>query len=190
MKCIAVNGCEDEEQKFCQCGPVGPSTSTGFPLYQEYGRTLHNTDTTRCGVAAVETIGPVYLAEISGAKIRGALCGYYTVFWNFGIMCAFMVSDYLPFDLYTGALIAVPTLFCITFFFMPESPYYYFIRNQSVNGKKSLKWLRHGEDIEVECKEIEEAVREDMKNDGSWKDLIATKKDRRALLIVLINLPS
>lgn len=30
MKCIAVNGCEDEEQKFCQCGPVGPSTSTGF----------------------------------------------------------------------------------------------------------------------------------------------------------------
>ncbi|XP_073979406.1 facilitated trehalose transporter Tret1-like [Rhodnius prolixus] len=137
-------------------------------------------------VAAVETIGPVYLAEISGAKIRGALCGYYTVFWNFGIMCAFMVSDYLPFDLYTGALIAVPTLFCITFFFMPESPYYYFIRNQSVNGKKSLKWLRHGEDIEVECKEIEEAVREDMKNDGSWKDLIATKKDRRALLIVLI----
>uniref|UniRef100_A0A224XKC8 Putative transporter major facilitator superfamily protein n=1 Tax=Panstrongylus lignarius TaxID=156445 RepID=A0A224XKC8_9HEMI len=88
--------------------------------------------------------------------------------------------------MYTLTLILLPILFCISFTFMPESPYYYFMKNKPDKARSSLIWLRYGEDIEVEYKQIEVAVQEDMKNVGNWKDLIATKKDRRALFIVQI----
>ncbi|XP_073979405.1 probable metabolite transport protein CsbC isoform X2 [Rhodnius prolixus] len=139
-------------------------------------------------LATVDVVSPVYIAEICGAKRRGTFGGFFNVFWNLGTLYAFINSDYLPFDEYTITLMLLPVLFCSTFVFMPESPYYYFMKNEPDKAKSSLQWVRCGEDIEVEYKEIEEAVREDMKNAGSWKDLIATKEDRRALYIVLIVL--
>ncbi|XP_073979401.1 uncharacterized protein [Rhodnius prolixus] len=137
-------------------------------------------------MAAIETVVPVYLAEISGAERRGALGGYYSVFWNLGVLGVYINSEYLSFDMYTLVSIVVPILFFTTFIFMPESPYFYLMTNQLDDAKLSLQWLRHGEDIKEEYEQIEEAVREDMKNAGSWKDLVATKKDRRSLLIVLV----
>ncbi|XP_073979412.1 facilitated trehalose transporter Tret1-like [Rhodnius prolixus] len=137
-------------------------------------------------LASVEIVAPVYIAEISGANRRGTLGGYYAVFWYFGTLVAFIISDFLSFEIYTLSLISFPLLFFITLTFIPETPYYYLMKNKAVDAKESLQWLRYGEDIEEEYKEMEKAVREDMKNAGSWKDLVATKKDRRALFIALI----
>uniref|UniRef100_T1IFV1 MFS domain-containing protein n=1 Tax=Rhodnius prolixus TaxID=13249 RepID=T1IFV1_RHOPR len=137
-------------------------------------------------LASIVSIAPVYLAEISAANRRGVLCGNYAVVWNLATLYSFINSEYLSFDMYTLSLIAISILFCSTFIFMPESPYFYFMKNKPDKAKSSLQWLRYNEDIEKEYLEIEEAVREDMKNAGSWIDLVATKKDRRALLIVQI----
>ncbi|XP_073979408.1 facilitated trehalose transporter Tret1-like [Rhodnius prolixus] len=133
-------------------------------------------------IAIVNIISPVYVAEISKAKRRGTLCGFYTVFWNLGILYAFISAQYLPFKTYLLCFIALPIIFSFTFILMPESPYYYFMKNNPEKAKESLQWLRHYKDVE----EIEEDVQKDSRDVGSWKELIATKKNRRALLIVLI----
>ncbi|KAK9508018.1 hypothetical protein O3M35_007769 [Rhynocoris fuscipes] len=103
-------------------------------------------------------VGPTYLAEISSPDIRGTLGGHMVVLMYLGFL----------------------------FIFMPESPYYYLMKNKREEAHRSLKWLRGGDDVTTELDDIEESVVNDMKRKGNWKDLFATKSDRRAFLIVQI----
>lgn len=134
----------------------------------------------------VFTVVPIYIAEISSPKRRGTLGGYFTVFWNLGLLYAYCTAYFLSYEHYILSLTFLPLLYFVTYLFMPESPYYYFMAKNKSKAIASLAWLRHGEDIEEECKKIEEAVEEDMSNWGNWEDLVANKSDRRILLIVVI----
>lgn len=67
---------------------------------------------------------------------------------------------------------------------MPESPYYYLKFERSERAERSLRALRSG-DIRLELKNIEINVQEDMKNRGSWGDLLTEATNRKALWISL-----
>ncbi|KAK9508014.1 hypothetical protein O3M35_007765 [Rhynocoris fuscipes] len=135
----------------------------------------------------IEVVASVYIAEISSPQWRGTLGGYYSVFNNIGLIYIYLNGGYFNIDNYLLSLIVIPILFTVTFIMMPESPYYYFMRNNRDKAIESLTWFRNNDsNIKNEALEIENAVREDMKHKANWKDLIATKSDRRALFIVLI----
>ncbi|KAK9508013.1 hypothetical protein O3M35_007764 [Rhynocoris fuscipes] len=136
------------------------------------------------GLAIADSVSSVYVAEISSPNRRGKLVGYFTVFWNLGMLYIYTLGNYLNFIQYIICLTALPIFFCSVYILMPESPYYYFMVGNKAKAKSSLAWLRYGLDIEDEYKDIENAVIADMKNTAKWKELISTKCNRRALFIV------
>ncbi|KAK9498290.1 hypothetical protein O3M35_002958 [Rhynocoris fuscipes] len=132
------------------------------------------------------TVVPMYVAEISSPSVRGSLGGQFTVLWFVGILFSYCTGHYMKFDSYIYVQVIIPLIFFFTFIFMPESPYYYFMKENVEKGKSALKWFRYGQDISDEAVNIQKAVEDDMRHAGSWRDLIATKSDRRALFIVQI----
>lgn len=78
----------------------------------------------------------------------------------------------------------LPITFIITFIFLPESPYYYLKFERSERAERSLRNLRSG-DIRTELKNIEINVQEDMKNRGTWADLLTEATNRKAMWICL-----
>ncbi|KAK9500632.1 hypothetical protein O3M35_001862 [Rhynocoris fuscipes] len=137
-------------------------------------------------MAIAFVVAPVYLAEIAEPKLRGQFCGNFQVFWYIGLLWAYITGPYLEYQTYIYVCCIPAILFLISYSMIPESPYYLLMIKKEDKARKALSWLRAGEDIDKEFAEIKESVDEDMKNKGRWKDLFATKKDRRAFIIVQI----
>jgi len=130
------------------------------------------------------TVGPIYLAEISDPRIRGQLSSIFMVLWYAGMLFNYAVGPYLSYTNYSIACGAVAIAQFLMFLKAPESPYYLLMKNKPDKALKSLVWLRASEDIDVEFKSIQKNVEHDMSQRGSWKDLVATKADRKSFLIV------
>lgn len=130
-------------------------------------------------------VGPAYIAEISSPDIRGALGAHTVVLMYLGFLYSFSTGSYLNYENYLYSQAVLPVIFFISFVFMPESPYYLLMKSKRNKAFEALSWLRGGEDITEELNTIEEAVKEDLKK-GNWRDLFATKSDRRAFFIVQI----
>ncbi|KAL1114873.1 hypothetical protein AAG570_007697 [Ranatra chinensis] len=109
----------------------------------------------------VSTIAPMYLAEISEPRVRGALSTFVQLMTNLGVLTEYII----------GPIISYEALACIS----------------KEAASKSLAWLR-GQRSETgvadELTLMEHAVYEEMKNKGRFRDLIASKGNKRALVIV------
>ncbi|KAK9496814.1 hypothetical protein O3M35_012967 [Rhynocoris fuscipes] len=128
---------------------------------------------------------PTYIAEISSPNVRGAFGGHTVVIMYVGFLYSYCTSYNTSYRHYLYFQSILPVLFFVTFIFMPESPYYYYMKKKNDKADKALKWLRGNGDFTEEALEIQKAVDEDMKRKGSkWRDLVATESDRRILFIV------
>lgn len=78
----------------------------------------------------------------------------------------------------------LPISFVLSFIFLPESPYFYLKFERSERAETALRNLRSG-DIRLELKNIEINVQEDMKNRGTWGDLLTEATNRKAMWISL-----
>uniref|UniRef100_T1HPR3 MFS domain-containing protein n=1 Tax=Rhodnius prolixus TaxID=13249 RepID=T1HPR3_RHOPR len=132
------------------------------------------------------TVVPIYLAEITEPKLRGQLGTYFQIFWYVGLVHSYATGPYFDYQTYLYLACIQPVLFFVCFICIPETPYYLLMAKKEEEAFKALSWLRANKDVAIEFAEIKESVEEEMKNNGSWKDLVATKKDRMALLIVQV----
>lgn len=135
-------------------------------------------------VAVIFTVVPIYLAEIAEPRIRGEISSHFMTFWYLGTLFNYSVGPFFSYQNYTYLCNILPVVFTITFALMPESPFYYLMIENPKKAVESLKWLRFSDDVDEEFKSISETVAGEMKSKGTWRDLIATKKDVKALLIV------
>lgn len=81
-----------------------------------------------------------------------------------------------------GINLLLPVTFFFTFIFLPESPYYYMKVERIERAETSLIRLR-SDDVRNELKNIETNVQEDMKNPGTWSDLLWEATNRKAMWI-------
>nr|BAQ02365.1 sugar transporter [Nilaparvata lugens] len=136
------------------------------------------------------TVVPVYLAEISEARVRGSVSSLMSVMIYVGTNLEYCVGPYVSYDILCMVSVTVPILFACTFAWIPESPYYFVIKGNTDAAKKSLSWLRCDmgqRDMDAEFEKIKSTTELQMKDGGGkFKDLIATKGNRRALLIAEI----
>ncbi|XP_073976932.1 facilitated trehalose transporter Tret1-like isoform X4 [Rhodnius prolixus] len=131
-------------------------------------------------------VTPMYIAEIAEPCLRGQLGSYFQVFFYIGVLYSYATGPYFEYQIYLYLECLPVILFIIVYSFMPESPYYLLMKEKEEEAYKALSWLRADEDVLQEFNDIKENVAEDMRNRGTWKALIATKKDRMALFIVEI----
>ncbi|XP_063395020.1 facilitated trehalose transporter Tret1-like [Cydia fagiglandana] len=136
------------------------------------------------GYGIVYTVAPMYTGEIATNEVRGALSTLITLMNKVGILAQYCIGPFVSMQTLAGINLILPISFVLSFIFLPESPYYYLKFERSERAERSLRMLRSG-DIRTELKNIEINVQEDMKNKGSWLDLVTEATNRKAMWISL-----
>ncbi|XP_014469965.1 PREDICTED: facilitated trehalose transporter Tret1-like [Dinoponera quadriceps] len=141
-----------------------------------------------CGVSfgIIYLITPVYLGEISPAKIRGILGMICVVSMKCGTLFAYVIGPFLSIRNFSFVCMTIPVLYVITFIrFMPESPYYLMRRNDRQKAVKALVQLRGNENVSKEADIIEQVVKIDLANETGFKEILFVPGNRRAMLTVI-----
>ena len=132
----------------------------------------------------------IYLGEITEKNIRGKLSIVTKSAMLVGIFYENAVGSYLPFRTSNLITIIIPTIFVVTFFFMPESPYVYMMRDREKDAMKCLMKLRgftEPESVQVELDMMKKAVLESQDCKGhSMSELFNNKYNRKRLNILLM----
>ncbi|XP_018796569.1 PREDICTED: facilitated trehalose transporter Tret1 isoform X1 [Bactrocera latifrons] len=137
------------------------------------------------GVGFVMTVQPMYVGEIATDAVRGATGSLMQLFIVSGILYVYAIGPYVSYVALQWCCLAVPIVFDVIFFFMPESPYYYAGKGQKTDALNSLQFLR-GQSMDVvqdEMTVIQGEVEEAMANKGTVVDLIRNSGNRKALII-------
>lgn len=128
---------------------------------------------------------PTLVGEISTPKVRGSWGNTLTSCMYLGYPVINAIGGFTSVADAAWICLTLPIVFALGFVFIPESPYYYLMKNEKDDAKKSLQWFRRIESVDEELSSIEEAVRRQMAEAGTWKDLFAIKSNRRAVTTVV-----
>ncbi|XP_058977935.1 facilitated trehalose transporter Tret1 isoform X2 [Musca domestica] len=137
------------------------------------------------GVGFVMTAQPMYVGEIATDSVRGATGSLMQLFIVSGILYVYAIGPYVSYQALQWCCIAVPIVFDVCFFFMPESPYYLAGKGRKMEALKSLQFLRgqSADGAQDEMATIQAGVEESMANKGSIADIIKNPGNRKALFI-------
>lgn len=100
---------------------------------------------------------PIYIAEISENRNRGALMIIFSLSVNIGIVFMSAVAPYISINTMAGIMLIFPVLL-ITFVFAPESPLYYVRIKEETKALRSLSLLRR-----VKCQTLLQEELDSMK---------------------------
>ncbi|GJQ66061.1 hypothetical protein Trydic_g4147 [Trypoxylus dichotomus] len=136
------------------------------------------------GNAAMFTVLPVYISEVTTPKVRGRWGNLMAFFMYFGQFLANAIG-YL-FDIKTTAciFISVPIIFIVLFSLCPETPYFYLLKDKSESAENSLKKLRRLENVSREFAQLNTDLKRQLSEKGTYRDCIRIPSNRKAILIV------
>lgn len=147
------------------------------------------------GVGIAFTVAPIYLGEVADTEVRGALGTLLQGMLYCGILLEYCVGPMVSYYMLTIISGAVPVVFAVLFFFMPESPYWLLQRGRREEARRALRWLR-GTDEQSVAAELGEMTRafelqQQMQEKGhpsggaSIKDIVCSRGPRKAFIIVV-----
>lgn len=93
-------------------------------------------------VGMLFTISPMYCAEIATDEVRGALGSFLQVFITLGFLLVYSVGPYTSYYVVSYIGLAVIAVFAILFYFMPESPIYYLLKDDMDSAGECLATIR------------------------------------------------
>lgn len=132
----------------------------------------------------------IYLGEITEKNIRGKLSIATKSAMLVGIFYENTVGTYLPFRTSNLITIAIAVIFVITFFFMPESPYVFIMRDREKDAMRclmKLRGLKQPESVHMDLEIMKKAVLESQDCTGhSISELLNNKSNRKRLRILLM----
>lgn len=127
----------------------------------------------------------MYVGEISTDDSRSALGSFMQIFIVAGILYVNCVGPYNTYIMTQWICLLVPVVFAVTFWFMPESPYYYIGKGNREAATKSLAFLRGMSQgaVKEEIEQIEASVQQAMQEKGRLVDLFINSGNLKALII-------
>ncbi|XP_044728274.1 facilitated trehalose transporter Tret1-like [Chrysoperla carnea] len=173
------------------------STMLTIPLYLiswfciGFGRVYYIILLGRCiaGIAdgITYTAVLVYVGEIASCRIRGFLASFISVILLFSGLIVNSVGPFVSIQTMAFICAVVPLVQLILCIFLPESPYYLLMKEDTKAAKESLQYLRGGDSANItqELEDIKSAVKRQMSERGSYKDLVVQPGNFRALLICI-----
>lgn len=140
-------------------------------------------------VGASSVIGPMYIAEIAPARIRGRLVGSFQFNIVTGILLSY-ISNYFIAQIITENawrwMLGVESIPAIIFFFLifiiPDSPRWLVIRNRISDAKTVLEKLG-SDNPEVELKEIVESIKS---KESLGKEKLFTSNNRYPIILAIL----
>lgn len=101
-----------------------------------------------------------------------------------GQVVVIAAGSYLSYQIVSVICGALPILFFVTFYWFPESPYFYLRKGDVAQAKKCLQRLRYG-DVNHEFMIMTKSVEEEMSKKSSLKDVLFDKEYRKEIGIVI-----
>lgn len=131
------------------------------------------------------TVQTMYVGEISTDEFRGALGSLMQLFIVGGILFVYCVGPYVSYVALQYICMILPIMFAVSFFFMPESPYFLVGKGRKHDAIKSLQFLRGrtSDEVQDELSMIQSSVEESQRSKGSFMDLFNNKGNFKALMI-------
>ncbi|XP_060529005.1 facilitated trehalose transporter Tret1-like isoform X2 [Cylas formicarius] len=125
---------------------------------------------------------PVYIGEISTPKVRGTWGNLQTFAYYLGTFSINSIGSFLGVKQTAYIFLSLPVLFLVGFSMMPESPYYYIMKGEHAEAKKSIRWFLKKDIVEEEFLQTKLDVERQISESGTWKDLFYIRSNRKALL--------
>uniref|UniRef100_A0A8D8SXD8 Facilitated trehalose transporter Tret1 n=1 Tax=Cacopsylla melanoneura TaxID=428564 RepID=A0A8D8SXD8_9HEMI len=130
------------------------------------------------------TAVPVYISEIADHKIRGMLGSTGHTFMTLGLLFSLCVGPYISYQSLNIIFSIIPLLFLALFVLMPETPYYYIMKEDYVAAEKSLKWFKpYEKNVKESLAKLVESHKE-MDSGASYWALFSQSNTRIPLMIV------
>lgn len=131
-------------------------------------------------------VAPAYIGEIASKNIRGTLASYLQLMVTCGILFVYVIGHFFAMKTYNMICAILPLIFGGLFVWMPESPHYWIIKNQTEKAESSLKWLR-GTDYNYDDELIEIQIEQELirQHPGNFFTALKKSATRRALMITL-----
>lgn len=131
-----------------------------------------------------------YISEIADKNIRGRLGAFPALGFLIGTISILVTGAFTTYNGMNLTIMCFPLIFMATFYFMPESPYFYLQRNQDEEALKILAKFKGVNDLKtlkLEISKIKEVIIEDRRNKKFvLRSLIENKRHRKSLIIVAI----
>ncbi|KAK5645205.1 hypothetical protein RI129_006505 [Pyrocoelia pectoralis] len=129
---------------------------------------------------------PTYVAEIADKKIRGFLGSWIYLKMLVGVIIIYSVAPFVSILASSAVGCSFLIIELLTVPFMPESPYYYIMKNNPEAAHKSLQQLRSTEDVQDEMEEIAITVKMQQTKKIRYTDLVMNENSRKALVIMTV----
>ncbi|XP_044733251.1 facilitated trehalose transporter Tret1-like [Chrysoperla carnea] len=137
------------------------------------------------GAAAAFTVLPMYIGEITSPNIRGKCGTLISIQYNVGILIESIIVPYFSIKANAIIVLSLPVFLFIVFRWIPETPYYYLMRNQPENAAKSLRILTQNENVEKQLETIKTFIDEERKTKTNFFTIFKYQHNRLALLIAI-----
>ena len=145
------------------------------------------------GVGVASMMSPLYISEVSPARVRGRMVALYQFAITLGILCAYFANAYMlnlsesmtslsPDGIWHKLFVdevwramfgseAIPALlFVVTMFFVPSSPRWLSTKNRNTEAGKVLERINNKEIAEKELESIKVAIARE--SGSSWSVLL------------------
>lgn len=130
----------------------------------------------------------LYIGEICEPDIRGRIGALVTFMNNSGVLFSLCVGPFVSYKTFVIILSTIPFIFLVTFYWMPETPYYRLKqrrRDEAMKCLLKLRGLTNEEQLRTELEIMKRGVDSEMENKTSVIELFKQPVTRRALIIVL-----
>ncbi|KAK9308701.1 hypothetical protein QLX08_001422 [Tetragonisca angustula] len=139
-----------------------------------------------CGITYA--VMPMYLGEVTSKTTRGPLGTLMAVLLNAGMMLAYAIGFWASRFTMSAICVTIPSLFLVTFVWLPESSVFLTKKNKLTSAERTLKWALGKDDVVEELEEIKRIVATEDRNAEravrrSLKEMLARRANRRAFRI-------
>lgn len=104
------------------------------------------------GGAGIITCSQLYINETANEKIKGPLCAFLIIAMQIGYLHVTILGSILPYNIFNITCLAVPVVFVLVYFWLPESPLYFLMYRKPNQAEKVLLWFNYGNEYAVEEK--------------------------------------
>ncbi|XP_044733645.1 facilitated trehalose transporter Tret1-2 homolog [Chrysoperla carnea] len=140
-------------------------------------------------VGGTFSVIPMYVSEISSPEVRGLLSTSVHMSSKFAVILIYISGAYLPIVKYEIFCAIFPILMLVFSLFLPESPYYYVVKQDLESAEKSLKFLRKKSNVRKELNRLIEGYQEETAREKqSFCDLFKFDYNRKSLVIIFVLL--
>lgn len=168
-------------------GAVMQCAASGHIWVFIIGKAINN-----MGSGIANAIVPVYLAECSPARVRGAISSFYQWFYTFGQLWAYLICyltqnkaskwSYLT---VVVCLIIIPTVLCISSVFLIESPRWLIQKGKLDKARSNFDKIFDPNDV-MEFEVMLQETDKKKNNTATYLDLFKGSNFRRTMLVIAV----